>query len=409
MSRIRRTIDSLGGLSRKWLKKDFAFRRRAVERLEKGSGFSKKMAEALLDALFAELTAPKLRALLVSEIGDPALLDGFVSDARNGRWVRARGPENILHVFSSNIPGAAVTSFVLGLLAGSRNVGKLSRRDEGILETYLMSLKRHDRPLWKQCRLVSGGSRRQTLAEAQKAGLVVAYGNDESLSQIRRMLPAKTPFVGYGHRVSLVLVFKEALVASSADRLAARAAYDLWMADQRGCLSPVLAFVEKGGRVSAFEFARKVARQMERLEMRDSPVRRGLLHRGRQLAFKDVFRLSALAGKKTRVWESPSGRWAVGYDENISAEYSSGAQTLRVVGFGGSRALEPVLERFKGSLQAVAVEGSALRRKKTAERLAALGVSRVCRAGRMQTPPLGWHHDGRFNLADWLVWTDLEK
>ncbi len=37
-----------------------------------------------------------------------------------------------------------------------------------------------------------------------------------------------------------------------------------------------------------------------------------------------------------------------------------------------------------------------------------LGVSRFCPAGRMQFPPLTWHHDGRAPLADLVTWVDSE-
>jgi hypothetical protein len=37
-----------------------------------------------------------------------------------------------------------------------------------------------------------------------------------------------------------------------------------------------------------------------------------------------------------------------------------------------------------------------------------LGVSRFCAAGRMQFPPLTWHHDGRSSLGDLVTWIDAE-
>jgi hypothetical protein len=40
--------------------------------------------------------------------------------------------------------------------------------------------------------------------------------------------------------------------------------------------------------------------------------------------------------------------------------------------------------------------------------LARWGATRVCPVGRMQEPPLAWHHDGRPALADLVTWTDLE-
>ena len=36
------------------------------------------------------------------------------------------------------------------------------------------------------------------------------------------------------------------------------------------------------------------------------------------------------------------------------------------------------------------------------------GVSRFCPAGRMQFPPLTWHHEGRQTLAELVTWIDAE-
>jgi hypothetical protein len=36
-----------------------------------------------------------------------------------------------------------------------------------------------------------------------------------------------------------------------------------------------------------------------------------------------------------------------------------------------------------------------------------LGVTRFCDAGRMQFPPLTWHHDGRPALGDLVTWIDI--
>lgn len=37
-----------------------------------------------------------------------------------------------------------------------------------------------------------------------------------------------------------------------------------------------------------------------------------------------------------------------------------------------------------------------------------LGATRFCPAGRMQFPPLTWHHDGHAPLAELVTWIDSE-
>jgi hypothetical protein len=44
-----------------------------------------------------------------------------------------------------------------------------------------------------------------------------------------------------------------------------------------------------------------------------------------------------------------------------------------------------------------------------AELFLSLGASRFCPAGRMQFPPLTWHHDGRSPLAGLVTWIDAGR
>ena len=44
-----------------------------------------------------------------------------------------------------------------------------------------------------------------------------------------------------------------------------------------------------------------------------------------------------------------------------------------------------------------------------AEAVAALGVSRVCAIGGMQSPAAAWHHDGQPSLAPLVRWVDFES
>ena len=333
----------------------------------------------MIDALFSELTEKKITAVLQSELKDVRALDGFVREKAAGRWVRASGPKNILHIFSSNIPTVPVQSFVLGLLLKSSNTGKLSSRDRGFLDIYLQSLKTVNKELWKACRLTSPKDR--NLSRLSKgADLVVAYGSDESLEEIRKSIPAVTPFFGYGHRVSLGLYFREALSKGRANTLAKKAAHDIWMVDQRGCLSPVMLYVEKVGEVPPFEFSEYLAEALRKLEKNARNA------------------LKAHHNQNRHKIEKLKGLLSV----------SSGSQFVSIREFTSFKKVFSELKPAQKHLQCVALECDDKKRTKIAEKLSFLGANRICRAGKMQNPPLTWHHDGKLNLASWVRWTDLE-
>ncbi|MBI2095806.1 MAG: hypothetical protein HYT89_06530 [Candidatus Omnitrophica bacterium] len=369
---IASIVTSLGALSSRWLKKDCPFRKKAVRRLVDRSGYAGKMASAMLDALFGELTAPKLWRLLRAELGDPRVLDEFRRDRITGKWRRARGPAVITHIFSSNVPSPAITSFVLGMLVKSVNLGKVSRRDHGFLDIYLESLSKHDPRLAATSRLlplgVKGGGYAFLRGPLHRSGLVVAYGSDETLSEIKKNIPQGTAFEGYGHRVSVGVYVGPAARTSAVAKKAAR---DVWMSGQRGCLSPLVLFIEGRKESEVLPFARAFKRALER---------------------------------------DAKGKWLVSYDDDLS--HVSLPKSDRVVPIKVFRKIEDVfkaLRPFARWLQGVSLEAPEPQRRRWAERLSAMGVNRICRAGRMQVPPITWHHDGRPNLAHWLKWADWEE
>ncbi len=333
------------------------------------SHFTERMSNELLDALFQELTQAKLLKLLKVELKDPLFLDQFRREPLTGQWQRARGPRVITHIFSGNVPNPSVVSFILGMLVKSVNLGKVSSKDEGFLDIYLESLKAVDKKLAATNFLLDPRSRKLATQAIQASDLVIAYGNDASLKEIRAHVPITTPFVGYGHRMSFGVYAKEALNKKNLEAYARKTARDIWMADQRGCLSPLEIFIETGGEVSLAEFSAALMKAMER-----------------------SFAMKA--------WRMPAGAaQLIGF---------GGRKNIRVCAIKNFENILKILIPFQKYLQAVSLEAGAARRQKIAGRLSEIGVNRICRAGQMQQPPLTWHHDGKLNLASWVHWTDLE-
>ncbi len=303
--------------------------------------FPGAMGGALLDALFSELTEAKLSSLLCRVPAPFRKADGKL----------------IVHVVPSNVPNPSVTSVVLGLIAGSMNAVKVSRRDSGLLPVYLESLRAHDPALACAVRLFT--STREIGHHLKKASLVIVYGNNETVARLRRRSPKGTAFIGYGHRESVAVFAKEALGPG----LARAAARDAWMMDGRGCMSPGVFFIQRGGKMAPGAFAAALENELERL-------RRGKISFARALHLKSARDRSILS--------------------RIRGESLSARVPVRT--FAGSTDLLELLSRYKRRLQAVAVEGAALRRR-LGPALKRLGASRVCRAGRMQYPALSWDHE----------------
>lgn len=402
---VRSIARSLGRLSLDWLRPGDRYRRRAIDALTRRSGYSAQMAESMLKALFTELTEPKILGVLKSELGDPLVLDGFRRDRHAGVFRRAAGPGLIAHVFAGTSPGAAVWSFVFGMLMKASNVGKPSSRDEGLIRIYLESLDRRDRSLARTNRLLDARDRKGLAEVMRQSGLIVAYGDETTLDELQAQAPPRAPFVRYGHRASFSLYMKETLSLSRWKALARRTAADVWAMDQRGCLSPLAVYVERGGAVTPPLFARHVAHEIGRLPQPRRTRSRSAAHE----IFRDRFKLRRLRGESALFWESrPRGSWAVYYDENPAFPPEARHQTVIVKAFDGLADVYGALWPFAGRLEAAALEAPGARRLAIARELARLGICRVCRAGTLQRPPLTWRHDGCYNIASWVKWTDLE-
>jgi hypothetical protein len=399
---IKEIVRALGHVSGFWLEKNNLFRQKALRRLVEKSGYSQPMAEALLDSLFSELTAFKLLELLREELGNPLYLDGFQPAGKN-RLVMAKGPKIITHIFAENVPNPAILSFIFGLLVKSRNVLKVSSRDAGFLDIYLESLKKYVPKLAEGTVYLKPEDRISLDEWIGRSNLVVAYGSNETLNEIEKKIPQTASFQRYGHKVSFGIYLKEAMKKNHLKSLVKNSARDVWMMDQRGCLSPTTFYIQEGGQVSALDFAKNLAEELD-----------GLPHgasRNMSIKTKNLLNVKRLKDR-VRFFESSESGWLVIYDgSGHSLEFKTeDCRIIYVKSFQKKEAIfNGVVQAFKIYNQAVSVEASFSDRQKIAKELGNWGVNRVCRAGKMQEPPLFWHHDGKANFASWIHWVDLEK
>jgi hypothetical protein len=109
-----------------------------------------------------------------------------------------------------------------------------------------------------------------------------------------------------------------------------------------------------------------------------------------------------------RVWLPPKNHpgWTLIHDPDPAFQPSPlhGVIILREA---GESLLPTALASVTGRISTVGVAGRLSSRSEKA--FLSLGVSRFCAAGRMQFPPLTWHHDGRRTLAELVAWIDLPK
>jgi len=399
-----------------WLSDDYPFRRLALKEGPAHTGFSAHTLATGLDSFFKQLTGENLEALLAQELGTTQRLDAFCasnSDSRTRRLALATGPELVGHITAGCVPNAAFMAIVLGLLTRSAQFIKCSRGGAFLPRLFLHSLYGSEPKLGAGIEIAAwpGGSAELEQALFAQCDCVTATGSDEAVAAIRRALPPRVRFAGYGHQVSFGYVTRDAFMGWRGKKIVAAAATDVVAWDQLGCLSPHVFYVEDNGVGFALQFAEQLAAELARREAAEPRGRIGTEDAAHIAARRAIYEVRAAhSPETTRHWCSAnSTAWTVIYEADPRFQLSCLNRFIYVKPVldlaEALRAADPV--RDHTSTVGLAAQEHEL--EALAKQLARWGATRLCALGQMQNPPLTWRHDGRGLLGDWVRWTDWEQ
>lgn len=314
---------------------------------------------------------------------------------------RARGPDLIFHVLAGIASYPAFVTMMSGLLARSGNLVKTSSAEPVSAVRFAECLSLAD-PTLGDCLAVlpwPGGSEELESAALECAGLATIYGDDNTVTKLRARAPAQCRVLTHPHRFSIGFVARN----SNSDETVYGAANDIGIFDLTGCLSPQALFVEG----DSAEFGDRLAahlRQSPRFAGGDRlPADVGSIRRSREKA-----EFAELSGRGVRLLASENLDWTIVVQERPLRPFQLFNRVVNVVGIDHHREIAGLLGESAKSLSCVGVSVTPERRDEVVDFLVELGAKRICKLGEMQTPPLAWHHDGRFHLADFLEWTDVE-
>ena len=407
-------VSVLSGVARSWREPDYPFRKLALEQGPAATGFSRATIANGLDCFFKELTPENFQALLEQDLGHTQRLDRMAAaepEQKSNRAAIATAPELLAHFAAGNLPNPMLHSVVLGVLARCAQFVKCATGASLLPRLFAHSLYEADSKL-AACLEVAewrGGDAEREKVLFEEADCVTATGSDETLAAIRHRLPARTRFLGYGHRVSFAFVASGVLSGLNARKVVARAAADVVAWNQLGCLSPHVIYVQHGGGVAPEQFAGLLAEELARREEAEPrgelPVEAAATIASR----RSFYEVRAANSDEMRQWCSPnSTAWTVIYEADQQFQVSC---LNRFIYVKRVKDLIEALHSAEGVRAQVAAVGLAAPEDKAEElatELARWGASRVCPLGQMQNPPLTWRHDGRPALGDLVRWTDWE-
>ncbi|WP_405282802.1 acyl-CoA reductase [Gaopeijia maritima] len=411
-TRWRDRVRVLGRVGARFLDPDDPLRRTALEQLPDSAALSPEQARWVLEGMARDWTERRLETLVATEFEMPDALDRWVDDPRapEGRRVRVfpLAPGFALHIASGSVPGVSTTSMLRSLLVGCPVLLKPGRGDRLLPDLFLRGLEEEAgvattaRALADAavCRVWAGGAGSPDEERALRAaGAVVVYGGLDTVADLRRRLPATTPVVEYGHRLSLAVVGDRPEPELPARLAAAVAAFD-----QRGCVCPHRVYA-LGGAVAARALAERVAEALDALadDVPQGPTDLGVASAVQQL--RGTLHLRAAAGEDVAVHEGVDARWTVAVDPDPVFAPSCLGRTIVITPLADLADLDEILAPVGPVLQTVGVDGfEPDRLDALAERVGRLGASRVVPVAHMAFPPAWWLHDGQGPLRRLVRW-----
>jgi hypothetical protein len=375
------------------------------------SGYDGEMVRLALGGYLQSFRAPQLHRFVAEDFANPKMLDEFQPAAKGG-FVCAFGPDLLVHSWAGNVPALPLWSLVCGLLVKAGNVGKLPSA-EPVFATLFARLLAEVHPPLADCLAVvwwKGGDTDSARALFEHADTVLAYGSNAAIAQVRAQVPVTTRFLGYGHKLGFGLVARAALDTQRAPATARLAAHDIARYEQQGCYSPHLFYVERGARIAPRAFAQYLAAELANLQQRYPRRALALEEAAAVSGWRQSAELQSLSDEGCEVLGATDAAWAVAYsDTPRSLAPTAGGRCILVCAVDALDDVPALVAPHAAFLQTAGIACDPPQLFRIADALGRAGVTRIAALGAMTTPEAGWHHDGRFNLADLVRMVEVES
>jgi hypothetical protein len=402
-------VDALGRVGARFGTEGDALRERALECLPAGAGYSVEMARAVLDGMARDWTRERLLRLVEAEFEKTEVLDGFVGV--RGRDVMAVGPRLCTQIVSGSVPGVTVSALIRSLLVKSPTLIKPGLGDIVLPVLFAGALAEEDPAIASALAVVywPGGTALWEEPAVTGSDLVVAYGSDATISEVRSLTAPTTRFIGYHNRVSVAAIGRRAMTSGGLKTVARDVAGAVAMFDQRGCVCPGTVFVEEGGERGSGHLAEAIAAALAEAEVRLPAGRLDDQEVARLQQFRGMAELGAATGEARLFDGGEDATWTVVHEPEPGPAPGCLGRTVRIRSITDASELGRLLVPAALHLQTIGVAGFGERLHGLAEEWGRLGASRVVPLREMSFPPPWWYHDGRGPLQDLVRWVEVDE
>lgn len=355
----------------------------------------------------------RLRRLLDASLhGQRGFLDNFMPRKDIAHSSMKAMPRGIVsHWLSGNVPLLGMFALVQSILSKNANILKVSGAESQALPAILNVFKGlvYTTPggysisgdeLLESIAVVYFDRYQYRIAESfsSNADVRIAWGGKDAIEAVSN-LPKKynCQDILFGPKLSMMAIGNDALDSDKAVRkLVRRAATDVSVFDQFACASPHTIFVEKGGIVTPFEFAEKLAVAMNKALIR-LPTQ-----------YPDIGQTNKIRSKIAEYgfigesWQDEHLRWTVLFEESIELVEPTYQRVITVKAVDN---IFDVIEHVHEDIQTVGLAMKGDKRLDFANKILSQGAMRCPDVGYMTHFDSPW--DGLFTIDRLVRWVSL--
>jgi hypothetical protein len=374
-------IDALAAVLDRWRDPD-APERRALEReLPAVTGFSEANVREGLARGLAPWSGDAMRGLARRELA-----------GGNGAFARGHAVTSVL--LAGAIPMPALASVIAPLALRSAALVKTAARDPITAPLVARSIAAVDAQLGRCVEVVEfPGGDAECMEVFLGADCILATGSDATISAVAARVGPHQVLLRHGHRLSIAVLGRAACDGAELEEAAHGLALDVALWDQLGCLSPVGVYVATDA-----SGVRRVGQALARaLDAVGRALPRGEVDAQSAALFAHEVssaELRAAAGRAVVVHAASDATWAVVCEPDAGPRPIPLHRFVRVHPVPAPERLDTALGPLAAHLAGVALAGFGAAQPEVEARLRALGATRVCAPGALQSPPLGWARDG---------------
>jgi hypothetical protein len=343
----------------------------------------KKLAKFLNQhQVWPDVTEKALSHLIAQELGHAEILTK-PRRVNKTTQLRARAPQTVLLVCAGNLSVAVWQAFTRLALLQVQTVylkPPTSFYQQEIKQIAQLFLKNR---FISRLHFISNVSD----DVIEKSDAVIVYGNDSTLDNLRKRVPWKKRFIGYGHKLSCGIIFSQDINLSTAKKVAT----DFLTYEQEGCLSPHLFYV-----LGDLEpFAYWLTQAIKHYFKKHSPTPLSPQQKARVY----FIRQEALLQKNKVITPTDDLNSTLIIEKNSDFKTSCLHRVLYLKPARNLAHVTKLLAPIRSHLSTISMS-----------RLQPFdcGASRFCSVGQMQFPSLFWKQDGFGTLSELVTWETIE-